>query len=187
VISGPSGVGKSTLIERLTRHEKCRLAVSATTRLPRPGEIDGVHYRFMGRPEFEAMREKGLLLETAEVHGNLYGTPAAEVTPWIAQGWTVILDVDSQGYRSIKKRMPATGVFLMPPSLSDLDARLRRRATETDARRDQRLVSAASECAAAKEYDHVIVNDDVDRAVKTFEEIIGLRPVPTTGEDRRAK
>jgi guanylate kinase len=176
VISGPSGVGKSTLIERLTRHDRCRLAVSATTRPPRPGEVDGVHYGFVGREEFEAMRARGLLLEAAEVHGNAYGTPAAEVVPWLDRGWTVILDVDTQGYRAIKKRMPTIGVFVMPPSVEHLNARLRSRATECDESQRQRIGNAAAELAAAEEYEHRIVNDDVDVAVGQLERILGLRP-----------
>jgi guanylate kinase len=131
-----------------------------------------VHYRFIGRPEFEAMRERGLLLESAEVHGNLYGTPVAEVTPWLERGWTVILDVDSQGYRAIRKRMPATGIFVMPPTMEHLDARLKARATESDDKLQRRIDSARAECETAKEYDHVVVNDDVAKAAKDVEDIV---------------
>ena len=184
VISGPSGVGKSTLIERLTRHEKCRLAVSATTRARRHGERDGVHYRFLGKDEFAAMVGRGEFLEAALVHGDRYGTPRSEVSPWLARGWTVILDVDTQGFRAVRKIMPVTGVFVMPPSLEALDSRLKGRATEDPATVSRRLQSARDEIAAAGEYDHRVVNDDVGRAVKTIEEIIGLGPV-ATGPDRK--
>jgi guanylate kinase len=176
VISGPSGVGKSTLINRLLRHEKCRLAVSATTRGPRPGEVDGVQYRFLGRADFSALRDRGLLLEWAEVHGDHYGTPQDEVAPWLERGWTVILDVDRQGFRAIRRLMPVIGLFVMPPSVRHLDERLRRRATEDDAALARRLQNAKDELEASGEYDHVVVNDDLDRATKQIEEILGLAP-----------
>jgi guanylate kinase len=133
-----------------------------------------VHYRFIGKDEFDSMRESGLLLETAEVHGNLYGTPVDEVAPWLAKGWTVILDVDQQGFRAIRSKMAATGIFVMPPSLAHLDARLRARATECDETLGRRLNQAAAEVAAAQDYDHVVVNDDLDRAVRQAEDIINL-------------
>lgn len=172
VISGPSGVGKSTLIKRLLRHEQRRLAVSATTRLPRPGEVEGVHYRFMRRDEFEAMQQRGLLLETAEVHGNFYGTPEAEVSPWLEKGVTVILDVDTQGYRAIKQRMTVTGIFVKPPSMENLEERLRQRGTESEEKLRRRLEHGRPEMSCAGEYDHVIVNDDVDRAAQEVEHIL---------------
>jgi guanylate kinase len=175
VISGPSGVGKSTLIARLVKCADCRLAVSATTRPPRSGEVEGVHYRFLGRSDFEALRDRGLLLESAEVHGNLYGTPADEVVPWLERGWTVILDVDSQGYRAVRKQLPALGIFVMPPSLADLQTRLSGRGTESEEKKKRRLAAADAEVAAARDYDHVVVNDDVDRALTEVERIIGLR------------
>ena len=146
--------------------------------------MNGVHYRFMGRAEFEAMRESGRLLEAAEVHGNLYGTPDAEVTEWLERGWIVILDIDKQGYRAIKKRLQATGIFVMPPSMADLDARLRARGSENDANLKDRLESAEAELAAAKEYEHVVVNDDVDRTLKEVEEILRL---PAGGMSNRGK
>jgi guanylate kinase len=179
VISGPSGVGKSTLIERLRRHHRCRLAVSATTRNPRPGEVDGVHYRFVSEAEFGRMLGHGRLLESAVVHGARYGTLVSEVGPWLDRGWTVIVDVDVQGFRAIKKQMPAVGVFIEPPSLADLDARLRGRANESDANLEGRLAAARAELAAAGEYDHRIVNDDVDDAVRRLGRVLGLpQPAP---------
>jgi guanylate kinase len=185
VISGPSGVGKSTLIERLRKHDRCRLAVSATTRAPRPGEIDGVHYRFVSQVEFDAMRDGGLLLEWAVVHGSLYGTPAAEIGPWLDQGWTVIVDVDVHGFRAIRKRLPAIGVFVEPPSIEHLDARLRGRANEHDARLDQRLRAARAEIEAAPEYDHRIVNEDVNESVKELERILGLKQASPAAPGRK--
>jgi guanylate kinase len=177
VISGPSGVGKSTLIEKLLRHDKCRLAVSATTRSPRTGEKDGVHYRFLDAETFAGMQERGELLESATVHGERYGTPRSEVTPWVERGWTVILDVDTQGFRAVRKSMACTGVFVMPPSIEALDTRLRGRGTEDQAKVARRLKNAHDEIAAAGDYDHRVVNDDVDRAAKSIEDILGLGPV----------
>jgi guanylate kinase len=184
VISGPSGVGKSTLIERLTRHEKCRLAVSATTRSPRPGEQDGVHYRFIAQDEFAAMAGRGEFLESATVHGDSYGTPRSEVVPWMERGWTVILDVDTQGFRAVRKSMSCTGVFVMPPSIEILDARLKGRGTEDPAKVAQRLQNAHDELKHAPDYDHRVINDDVDRATKAIEDILGLGSV-TTGPGRK--
>jgi guanylate kinase len=185
VISGPSGVGKSTLIQRLRQHENCRLAVSVTTRQPRSGEVDGVHYRFIRVAEFEDMRKRGLLLESAEVHGCCYGTPLAEVAPWLERGWTVILDVDVQGFRSVRKQLPVIGVFIEPPSIAQLDARLRGRQSEDGPALERRLAAAHAELLAAPEYDHRIVNADVERSVKELERILGLAPVPATGPGRR--
>jgi guanylate kinase len=176
VISGPSGVGKSTLIERLTRHQKCRLAVSATTRPPRPGEKHGVQYHFVTRAEFEEMAAGGQFLEHADVHGQRYGTPKAEVLPWLDQGWTVILDVDPQGFRAVRKVLPAMGVFLMPPSVEVLDARLKGRATEDAPALARRLANAHAELACANEYDHRIVNDDVTHTLQKIEHLVGLAP-----------
>jgi guanylate kinase len=174
VISGPSGVGKSTLIQRLTRHPKCRLAVSATTRPPRPGDKDGVQYHFVTRARFAEMADDGQLLEYADVHGARYGTPKAEVLPWLDQGWTVILDVDPQGFRAVRKVLAATGIFVMPPSIEVLDARLKGRATEDGAALAQRLANAHAELACSGEYDHCIVNDDVARALEEIEHIAGF-------------
>lgn len=172
VISGPSGVGKSTLIARLVRNARVRLAVSATTRSPRPGEVDGVHYRFLAKAEFLELRDRGGLLESAEVHGNFYGTPETEVMPWLGRGYTVILDIDTQGYRAIKNRMLATGIFLAPPSVENLEERLRQRGTESDEKLKKRLENGRVEMAAVGEYDHVVVNDDVERAAGEIEHIL---------------
>ena len=170
VISGPSGVGKSTLIDALLRTPGVRLAVSTTTREPRGGEVDGVDYHFVPRETFEAMRNNGELIEWAEVHGHLYGTPKNELGGGAAD--VVILDIDVQGWRSVKALgIDALGVFIAPPSVEELERRLRERSSETEQSIEIRLKGAASELAAQKEYDHVVVNDDVGQSSK---ELCGL-------------
>jgi guanylate kinase len=173
VLSGPSGAGKSSLIRELLRVPGRRLSVSATTRAPRPGEIDGVHYRFVNRDAFRRLIDEGRLLEWAEVYGNFYGTPLDEVERHVAAGTTVFLDVDSQGFRSVRRVRPGTpGIFVSPPSLEELERRLRARASDAEETIRKRLAEAAKETAAAGEYDHVVVNDDLTRAVREVESLL---------------
>jgi guanylate kinase len=166
VLSGPSGAGKGTLVDRLlNRRPDCVFAVSATTRPKRAPETDGVQYHFITREEFEARRERGYFLEWAEVHGNLYGTPVHEVDEKIAQGKVVVLDIDVQGGASVRRARPdAISIFIYPPSLAELQARLRKRATDKDDVIATRLGNAPGEMAQYVHYDYLVVNDDIERA-----------------------
>ncbi|AHD19636.1 guanylate kinase [Rhodococcus pyridinivorans SB3094] len=168
VLAGPSAVGKSTVVRLLrSRIPDLHFSVSATTRDPRPGEVDGVDYHFVGRAEFDRMIEAGELLEWADIHGGLQrsGTPAKPVLDALAEGHPVLVEVDLAGARAVRAAMQdAVLVFLAPPSWEVLVERLTGRGTETDEVVARRLDTARSELAAQDEFDVVIVNDDVDRA-----------------------
>jgi guanylate kinase len=170
VLSGPSGAGKGTLVERLLRERpNCVFAVSATTRPRRETEMDGVQYHFVSREEFEARRERGYFLETAEVHGKFYGTPIHEVEEKIGKGHVVVLDIDVQGGATVRRARPeAVTVFVYPPSLAELQARLRKRATDAEAVIATRLANALGEMTQYVHYDYLVVNDDLDRAAATL-------------------
>lgn len=166
VVAGPSGAGKGTLIEELLRrHPTAWLSVSATTRAPRSGETHGVQYYFLDRAAFRDKVRNGDFLEWAEVHGNFYGTPRQSVIERLEGGRDVILEIDVQGARQVREKMPdAVGIFVMPPSLEELQRRLRGRGTESDSEIARRLRNAREENEAAKEYRYVVVNDDLRRA-----------------------
>jgi guanylate kinase len=165
VVSGPSGVGKSTIIDRvLERAGNFVASISLTTRPPRGEERDGVDYFFVAAEEFERRRAAGELLEWAEVHGNLYGTPAGFVAKKLAEGVNVILEIDVQGGMSVRERyFEAVLIFLMPPTLEALKARLRGRGTDSDEVIRRRLDTAERELAYFNRYDYLVVNDDVGR------------------------
>lgn len=173
VLSGPSGVGKGTVARKVRElYPQVWVSVSCTTRLPRPGETDGVEYWFVSRERFAELVAAGELLEHAEYGGNLYGTPRAPVLERIAAGHAPLLEIDPQGARQVRAAMPdAQLVFLAPPSWPELERRLTGRGTETDAAIAARLEQARAELAAADEFDVTIVNDDVARAAK---ELVGL-------------
>jgi guanylate kinase len=182
VLSGPSGVGKDSVIELIrARSPWVWLSVSVTTRPKRDYEVDGLHYRFVDRPEFQAMINSGQLLEWAEFAGNLYGTPRAQVESQLARGVPALLKIDLQGARQVRESMPeALLVFLAPPSFEELRSRLVGRGTDDPETIRVRLEHAHEELAAEQEFDRTIVNDDVERAA---DELVGLlgsleTPVP---------
>lgn len=167
VLAGPTAVGKGTVSADIrARYPQIWLSVSATTRPPRPGEVDGVHYVFVSEETFEAMVQREELLEWAVVHGrHRYGTPRVAVQQHLAAGVPVLLEIDLQGARQVRRTMPdARFVFLAPPSWQELVNRLVGRGTEGPQERERRLATARVELAAEGEFDHVIVNDDVARA-----------------------
>jgi guanylate kinase len=177
VLSGPTAVGKGTVVARLAReHPDIFVSVSATTRPPRPGEVDGVHYLFVSSAEFDALVAGGALLEWAVVHGvHRYGTPRAPVLAAVAAGRPALLEIDLQGARQVKTSWPdATFVFLAPPTWEELVRRQIGRGTETPEQRERRLASARAELAASAEFDHVVVNHDVGQAVQELVALVRL-------------
>ena len=161
VVSGPSGVGKSTIVAELARlHPQVVPIVTATTRDQRPGEIDHVHYHFLSTDAFERLRAEDGLLESANVHGNWYGTPIQQVRGILAAGRDAILTIDPQGGRSVSARVPdALLIFIMPPSINDLAARLAERGSEDAASLERRRADAERWMAETDDYDYVIVNE----------------------------
>lgn len=177
VLAGPTAVGKGTVSADVrARFPQVWLSVSATTRSPRPGEVDGVHYRFVSEADFDRMVADGELLEWAVVHGrHRYGTPRRPVEERLAAGEPVLLEIDLQGARQVRDTMPeARFVFLAPPSWDELVRRLVGRGTEDAAERERRLATARIELAAEPEFDHVIVNDDVHRATDELLTVMGV-------------
>jgi guanylate kinase len=178
IISGPSGVGKDTIIDALRRRHHdpdYHYVVTCTTRAMRPGEVDGVDYHFFDRKTFDAQRAAGEFLEANEVHGNWYGTPRRQVREALADGRDVILKIDVQGAQVVKEKVPgALLIFLIPPSLEDLFHRLRSRATETADELGLRQRNAAIELARQEDYDYVVTNEtgQVARTAERIDEII---------------
>jgi guanylate kinase len=171
VISSPSGAGKSTLARSLIETDKAiQLSVSVTTRDRRPSEADGVHYHFVDRRKFDAMRKAGDLLEWAEVHGNFYGSPREPIERALSAGDDVLFDIDWQGTQQLYARMRAdiVGVFILPPSATELKHRLERRAEDSDEIIQRRLRNARTEIEHWKEYDYVLINEDLN---STFEQL----------------
>lgn len=174
VISGPSGAGKSTVVFKALegRSDTC-FSVSATTRKPRPGEVDGREYFFVDLDKFRDMVANDEFLEHAVYVANSYGTPRAYVEEKLSSGMNVLLDIEVQGAKQVREKMPdAVMVFIIPPSMEELERRLRGRGTDSERKIEARLMRAREEYEAADFYDYIIVNDDADRAAKEFAAII---------------
>jgi len=178
VVAGPSGVGKGTVVRRLLEiRPDLRLSVSATTRRPRPGEVDGIDYRFVSEAEFDRLVAENALLEWADIFGHhRSGTPAGPVEAARSEGHDVLLEIDVQGAGQVRQRLPdALLVFLAPPSIEELERRLRLRGTEDEGQLAGRLSAARQEMAEAALFDHVVVNDEVNRAAAEIARILQER------------
>ncbi|MBV7363690.1 guanylate kinase [Actinomycetaceae bacterium TAE3-ERU4] len=177
VVAGPTAVGKGTVISRLREmYPQIYYSVSATTRLPRPGEIDGVHYHFVSQKQFASLVEQGQMLEWALVHGlNSYGTMRSPIMEAVAAGKPALIEVDLAGARQIRQSLPeAKQIFIAPPTFADLEERLAKRGTEGPAERIRRLETAREEMAAQNEFDLVIVNHTVDLCAHNLAQAMGL-------------
>ena len=184
ILSSPSGAGKTTLTRMLIEDAvlDLTLSVSVTTREQRLSEVDGIHYRFVDRDEFERMKAAGELLEWAQVHGNGYGTPRAPVEKVLAQGRDMLFDVDWQGAKQVRERLgdDVVSIFVLPPSMRELRQRLERRAEDTAASIEGRFESARREIERWRDYHYVVVNDDLSR---TYRDVVAI----VTAERLRAK
>ena len=185
VISGPSGVGKTTIAQALLRNADFSRVVTATSRAPRPGERDGVDYLFLSTAGFEERLRRGDFLEHALVHGHHYGTPRQAVLDGAAADKRLVLVIDVQGARQVKEsagsklaRIPLTLFFIEPPSFDELERRLRARATDSPEQVERRLATARKEMAERPLYDHIVHNDTVERAAEEILRVLGYRPSP---------
>ena len=177
VLAGPTAVGKGTVVTELRRrHPDLFISVSATTRRPRPGEVDGVHYHFVSDEDFDSLVASGQMLEWALVHGaHRYGTPRGPVQDRLDAGCPALLEIDLDGARQVRRAMPeARLVFLAPPSWDELVRRLAGRGTEDPQEQERRLATARAEMEAADEFDHIVVNDTVASATAQLERLMGL-------------
>ncbi len=175
VISSPSGAGKSTIARNLLESDPAfELSVGVTTRPRRGSEIDGRHYHFRTRREFEILRDNDELLEWAEVHGNFYATPRAPAEKAMADGRDMLFDIDWQGAEQLRDKMPGdiVSIFILPPSMSELKQRLKRRAEDQESVIEARLANAREEIEHWRDYDYIVINDDLDRAFSAIQSIV---------------
>jgi guanylate kinase len=180
VLSSPSGAGKSTIAASLLRDDRSlEISISVTTRAKRPSEIAGTHYHFITVPHFERMRDSGELLEWAEVHGNFYGTPREPVESAMSEGRDMLFDIDWQGALQLQEKMPAdiVSIFVLPPTMTELQSRLHRRAEDSESVIRTRLLNSRAEIERWREYDYVIVNDDLDEAFRNVNCIVNAERV----------
>ena len=177
LITGPSGVGKGSLVKKLLeRNKELWLSVSATTRKPRKGEINGEHYFFLDRKLFQKLKSQEGFLESAEFAGNLYGTPIAQVKEKLKDGKKVLLEIELEGARQVKISCPEVfRVFIAPPSINELEKRIRGRGSENESEILKRLKIASEELKAKKEFDAVVINEDLNLAVLELESLIKSR------------
>ena len=174
IVAAPSGAGKSTLVNELLANDpQVKLSISFTTRAPRPGEVDGREYHFVDVDAFERMRADGEFIESAEVHGHRYGTSARWIESRVVAGEDVLLEIDWQGAQQIKRRFPqAIGIFILPPSIDALEARLRPRGQDGESVVTRRLLAAGGEIAHAQEFDYVVINRDFAAASAELASIV---------------
>ncbi|KXV40124.1 guanylate kinase [Gluconobacter japonicus] len=175
VISAPSGAGKSTIANALRASEpSLKHSVSVTTRSPRPGEVEGIHYHFRDIEAFRAMAEAGDLLEWAEVFGRGYGTPRSPVEEALDAGYDMVFDIDWQGHRQLREALPedVVSLFVLPPSLEELERRLNKRASDDPAEIEKRMKAALNEISHWAEFDHTIINSDLDTAISQARSVL---------------
>ena len=174
VVTAPSGAGKSSLIDALLKDDpRLKLSISYTTREPRPGEQNGREYHFVDEKTFLAMLERGEFFESAEVHGNRYGTARAVISEALARGQDLVLEIDWQGAQQVRRLLPeAIGIFILPPSVAELERRIRARGQDSDAVIRRRMASAEEEISHSPEFNYVIINKDFDEAKRDLQAII---------------
>tara|TARA_Y100001978_G_C23628185_1_gene402026 strand:+ start:467 stop:1024 length:558 start_codon:yes stop_codon:yes gene_type:complete len=175
IVTGPSGVGKGTVVKEILNmnSDKLWLSISATTRTARKGEINGEHYYFLSKEKFQKMIREDLFIEWAEFAGNFYGTPSESINKKIESGYKVILEIEVEGARQIKEKFPnCISIFLLPPSIQELENRIRNRATEDEDSINQRLERSKFEVSCSKDFDFIVTNDNLETTIKKVSEII---------------